>query len=66
MTTTARQEPEMFGNDAEFLLSLHRSHAAELRAEAAADRLARSLARRHARDWFGRRHHAGRTGDARR
>ena len=27
----------MFGNDADFLLSLHRTHAAELRAEAAAD-----------------------------
>ncbi|WP_199562397.1 hypothetical protein [Micromonospora deserti] len=56
----------MFGNDADFILSLHRTHAAELRAEAAADRLARSLPRRSARGWLSRRHHAGRTGDARR
>ncbi|MEV4541165.1 hypothetical protein GA0070609_0931 [Micromonospora echinaurantiaca] len=56
----------MFGNDAEFILSLHRTHAAELRAEAAADRLARSLARRGGRGWLGRRHQAGRTDDARR
>ncbi|MGI5519382.1 hypothetical protein ACQEUX_00305 [Micromonospora sp. CA-259024] len=56
----------MFGNDADFLLSLHRTHAAELRAEAEAERLARSLARRAGRGWFGRRKQAGRTGDARR
>ncbi|MDO3701700.1 hypothetical protein Q3W71_08400 [Micromonospora sp. C28SCA-DRY-2] len=55
----------MFGNDAEFILSLHRTHAAELRAEAAADRLARSVARRSGRGWLGRRQ-AGRTDDARR
>ncbi|MFC4021176.1 hypothetical protein ACFOW4_24985 [Micromonospora sp. GCM10011542] len=66
MTTNAPKEPDMFGNDADFLLSLHRTHAAELRAEAAADRLARSVPRRGTRDWFGRRQHAGRTGDARR
>jgi hypothetical protein len=56
----------MFGNDAEFLLSLHRTHAAELRAEAAADRLARSVPRRTSRTWLGRRQHVGHTGDARR
>ncbi|MEW1588860.1 hypothetical protein AB0283_25840 [Micromonospora vinacea] len=56
----------MFGNDADFLLTLHRTHAAELRADAAADRLARSLARPVSRGWLGRRRQAGRTGDARR
>ncbi|MET7961758.1 hypothetical protein [Micromonospora zamorensis] len=56
----------MFGNDADFLLSLHRTHSAELRAEAAAERLARSLPRPAGRDWLGRRKQAGRTGDARR
>ncbi|MEU5905510.1 hypothetical protein [Micromonospora sp. NPDC047527] len=56
----------MFGNDADFLLSLHRIHAAELRAEAAADRLARSVPARPGRTWLGRRQHAGRTGDERR
>ncbi|MEV4121231.1 hypothetical protein [Micromonospora sp. NPDC049645] len=56
----------MFGNDAEFLLSLHRSHAAELRADAAADRLARSLPRPTGRGWLARRKQAGRTTDVRR
>ncbi|NYH42536.1 hypothetical protein HNR22_002263 [Micromonospora jinlongensis] len=56
----------MFGNDVDFLLSLHRTHAAELRAEAAAERLARALPRPAGRGWLGRRRHAGRTGDARR
>ncbi|GAA2185049.1 hypothetical protein [Micromonospora lupini] len=56
----------MFGNDADFLLSLHRTHAAELRAEAAADRLARSVPRRAGRTWLGRRQPARRTGDDRR
>ncbi|MEK8109901.1 hypothetical protein NKG94_46695 [Micromonospora sp. M12] len=56
----------MFGNDAEFLLNLHRSTAAELRADAAADRLARSLPRPASRGWLGRRRPAGRTSDARR
>jgi hypothetical protein len=62
----ATKEPDMFGNDADFLLSLHRTHTAELRAEAAAERLARSLPRPAGRDWLGRRRHASRTGDARR
>ncbi len=56
----------MFGNDAEFLLSLHRTHAAELRAEAATDRLARSLTRRVGRGWLGRRQQAARSDDVRR
>ncbi|MGC5018250.1 hypothetical protein [Micromonospora sp. DT47] len=56
----------MFGNDAEFLLSIHRSHAAELQADAEADRLARSLPRRHARGWLGRRRQPGRSDAARR
>ncbi|MFI6068504.1 hypothetical protein ACIA47_24980 [Micromonospora sp. NPDC051227] len=56
----------MFGNDADFLLTLHRTHAAELRADAAADRLARSLSRPVSRGWLGRRRQAGRTVDARR
>ncbi|MEU1587647.1 hypothetical protein [Micromonospora sp. NPDC005710] len=56
----------MFGNDADFLLTLHRTHSAELRADAAADRLARSLSRPTAREWLGRRRQAGRTSDARR
>ncbi|MFF5178287.1 hypothetical protein ACFY2Q_09720 [Micromonospora sp. NPDC000316] len=56
----------MFGNDSHFLLSLHRTHAAELRAEAAADRLARSVRVRTGRTWLGRRQHARRTGDERR
>ncbi|MER7890845.1 hypothetical protein AB0C04_07620 [Micromonospora sp. NPDC048909] len=55
----------MFGNDADFLLSLHRTHAAELRADAAADRLARSVPRSGMRGWLGRRRQVGRT-DARR
>ncbi|MFI7574071.1 hypothetical protein [Micromonospora sp. NPDC049497] len=58
-----REEPEMFTTDPEYLLSVHRTHASELRAEAAADRLARTLPRRSARGWLSRRHHAGR-GDA--
>ncbi|MEU4553162.1 hypothetical protein EV382_3468 [Micromonospora violae] len=56
----------MFGNDVDFLLTLHRTHAAELRAEAAADRLARSVSRPAGRGWLGRRRQPGRTGDARR
>ncbi|MCX4470876.1 hypothetical protein C5N14_16465 [Micromonospora sp. MW-13] len=63
------EEPDMFGNDAGFLLSIHRAHAAELRADADADRLARSVPRRHGRDWLGRRrhsHHSHHTGDTRR
>ncbi|MFV2111043.1 hypothetical protein ACLQ22_13240 [Micromonospora sp. DT178] len=56
----------MFGNDADFILSIHRTHAAELHAEAAVDRLARALPRRTTRDWLSRRHHPGRAGDARR
>ncbi|MER7419155.1 hypothetical protein ABT346_20630 [Micromonospora peucetia] len=56
----------MFGTDADLILSIHRTHAAELRAEAAVDRLARALPRRTARDWLSRRHHPGRTGDVRR
>ncbi|MEH1168329.1 hypothetical protein V6V47_23385 [Micromonospora sp. CPCC 205539] len=56
----------MFGNDAEFLLTLHRTHAAELRAEVSADRLARSVARDSGRGWLGRRQPATRTGDSRR
>ncbi|MFC3500575.1 hypothetical protein ACFOOK_06275 [Micromonospora krabiensis] len=63
--TTRTKEIDMFGNDAEFLLSLHRTHAAELRAEAAADRLARAVPRPAGRGWLGRRRHVGRT-DARR
>ncbi|MFR9778231.1 hypothetical protein ACL02O_19530 [Micromonospora sp. MS34] len=51
----------MFGNDADLMLSLHRSHASELQADAARDRLARSLPRRHARGWLNRRRYAGRT-----
>ncbi|MGQ5263617.1 hypothetical protein ACTWLT_23035 [Micromonospora sp. ZYX-F-536] len=65
MTTTLK-EPDMFGNDAEFLLSLHHTHAAELRAEAAADRLARSLARRVGHGWLGRHQQVSRSSDARR
>ncbi|MCP3786068.1 MULTISPECIES: hypothetical protein [Micromonospora] len=56
----------MFGNDADLLLSIHRSHASELQADAARDRLARSLPRRHSRSWLGRRQHTARTTDARR
>ncbi|SCG46097.1 hypothetical protein [Micromonospora humi] len=56
----------MFGNDAEFLLSIHRSHASELQADAANDRLARSLSRRHPHGWLSRRKHTARTTDARR
>ncbi|MET7710780.1 hypothetical protein [Micromonospora sp. NPDC005413] len=56
----------MFGNDADFLLYLHRTHAAELRAEVAAERLARSVSRGTGRTWLGRRQPAGRTGDDRR
>ncbi|TWJ20321.1 hypothetical protein [Micromonospora endolithica] len=54
----------MFANDPDFLLSVHRTHAAELRAEAAVDRLARTLPRRSARGWLSRRHDAGRGGAA--
>ncbi|MEU7843515.1 hypothetical protein AB0B39_21465 [Micromonospora sp. NPDC049114] len=56
----------MFGNDVDFLLSVHRTHAAELRAEAAAERLARSVPRRSGRAWLGRRQPTRRTGDDRR
>ncbi|MEU7609876.1 hypothetical protein [Micromonospora sp. NPDC049204] len=56
----------MFGNDAEFLLSLHRTHAAELRAEVDADRLARAVSRRSGRTWLGRRQQTRRLGDDRR
>lgn len=56
----------MFGNDVDFLLTLHRTHAAELRAEAAAERLARSVPRRAGRTWTGRRQPVRRTGDDRR
>ncbi|MEU4478795.1 hypothetical protein AB0F68_12125 [Micromonospora sp. NPDC023966] len=56
----------MFGNDADLLLSIHRSHASELQADAARDRLARSLPRRHPRSWLGRRQHTARVSDARR
>ncbi|WP_405430430.1 hypothetical protein [Micromonospora sp. NBC_00617] len=55
----------MFGNDVDFLLSVHRTHAAELRADAAAERLARSVPR-SGRTWLGRRQPARRTGDDRR
>ncbi|MEE3918000.1 hypothetical protein V2I01_03090 [Micromonospora sp. BRA006-A] len=56
----------MFGNDADLILSIHRSHAAELQADAAQDRLARSLPRRHPRGWLSRRQHTARPADARR
>ncbi|MGC4749494.1 hypothetical protein ACLQ28_28130 [Micromonospora sp. DT201] len=56
----------MFGNDSESLLSLHRTHAAELRAEVAADRLARAVSPRTGRTWLGRRQQARRAGDDRR
>ncbi|MBF5031165.1 MULTISPECIES: hypothetical protein [unclassified Micromonospora] len=56
----------MFGNDADLILSIHRSHAAELQADAAQDRLARSLPRRHPRGWLSRRRHNARPADARR
>jgi hypothetical protein len=62
----ATKEPDMFGNDVDFLLSLHRTHAAELRAEAAAERLARAVPRRAGRTWMGRRQSARHTGDDRR
>ncbi|MEU4715072.1 hypothetical protein AB0F73_15625 [Micromonospora purpureochromogenes] len=56
----------MFGNDADFLLSIHRTHAAELQADAEAARVARSLPRRHGRSWLSRRNRPGRTDAARR
>ncbi|MDW5322922.1 hypothetical protein [Plantactinospora sp. KLBMP9567] len=40
----------MFSTDAHFLLTLHRTHADELRAEADAARLARSVVRGLRRD----------------
>jgi len=40
----------MFNSDAHFLLALHSMHAEELRAEADADRLARSVRRPQDRD----------------
>ncbi|WP_165942629.1 hypothetical protein [Micromonospora sp. KC721] len=55
----------MFGNDAEFLLHLHRTQAAELRADAAASRLARALPPRRER-WRDRWQRLGRTDAARR
>ncbi|MDG4796427.1 hypothetical protein [Micromonospora sp. WMMD1082] len=51
----------MFGNDPDLLLTLHRTHAAELRAEAARERLARSVPHRSARGWLRRRHHPDRS-----
>ncbi|TDC40999.1 hypothetical protein [Micromonospora sp. KC213] len=63
--TTIPREPDMFGNDAEFLLHLHRSQAAELRADAAASRLARALPPRRER-WRDRWQRLGRTDAARR
>ncbi|MEU2611947.1 hypothetical protein ABZ570_10240 [Micromonospora sp. NPDC007271] len=56
----------MFGNDAELLLTIHRSFAAELQADAARDRLARSVGRRHPHGWLSRRHQPARTVDGRR
>ncbi|MBY8873938.1 hypothetical protein K7640_19085 [Micromonospora sp. PLK6-60] len=56
----------MFGNDADFLLTIHRTHASELQADAEADRLARALPRRHPRGWLGRRRHAAHATDTRR
>ncbi|MEU9510182.1 hypothetical protein AB0D32_28325 [Micromonospora sp. NPDC048170] len=56
----------MFGTDADLILSIHRTHVAELRAEAEVDRLARALPRRTTRHWLSRRHDPGRTGDVRR
>ncbi|MFG3420485.1 hypothetical protein ACIBTZ_06010 [Micromonospora sp. NPDC049460] len=56
----------MFGTDADFILSIHRTHAAELRADAAADRLARALPRRSTRGWLSRWQHPGRAGAVRR
>ncbi|GIG90192.1 hypothetical protein [Plantactinospora endophytica] len=40
----------MFSTDAHFLLTLHRTHADELRAEADSARLARSVTRRSGRN----------------
>ncbi|MFD2763346.1 hypothetical protein [Micromonospora eburnea] len=51
----------MFSNSADLMLALHRTYASELRADAARDRLARSLPRRHPRGWLGRRNPAART-----
>ncbi|WP_341717015.1 hypothetical protein QQG74_24155 [Micromonospora sp. FIMYZ51] len=45
----------MFSTDSEFYLAVHRTHAADLRAEAARERLARTLPRRSARGWLTRR-----------
>ncbi|MFI7427272.1 hypothetical protein ACIBPB_09820 [Micromonospora sp. NPDC049836] len=56
----------MFGNDAELMLTIHRNHASELQADAARDRLARSVPRRHQRSWLGRRHDAARAAQGRR
>lgn len=56
----------MFGTNADLLLSIHRSHASELQADAARDRLARSLPRQHSHGWRSRRQHAIRTVDGRR
>ncbi|SBT48787.1 hypothetical protein [Micromonospora narathiwatensis] len=55
----------MFANNADLLLAIHRSYASELQADAARDRLARSLPRRQHRSWVGRRQHAARTVDGR-
>ncbi|MFI9528781.1 hypothetical protein [Micromonospora rosaria] len=56
----------MFSNDSEFMLALHRTHAAELQVEAAQERLARALPRRRSRGWLGRRRRPVRTDDVRR
>lgn len=55
----------MFGNDAELMLTIHRTHASELQADAARDRLARSVPRRP-RSWLSRRHDTARTAQGRR
>ncbi|MFU8873089.1 hypothetical protein [Micromonospora sp. SL4-19] len=65
-TNRTTGEIKMFGNDADLLLTIHRNHAAELQADAARDRLARSLPRRHPRGWLSRRQPAARAVDGRR
>lgn len=45
----------MYSTDAHFMLSLHRTHADELRAEADSARLAGSVPRRSRRSRWGRR-----------
>jgi hypothetical protein len=56
----------MFGTDADLLLTIHRSHASELQADAARDRLVRSLHRPHPRGWLSRRQHSTTTAAGRR